>query len=254
MHDSQFPENPWYKTGGGIAFLGILGVLLAILLGFGGLVGYYAFQIRNGNGDQIQKDIQTARSSFSTDTKNTLEQTRPTVTDVTPYIRTANPQSGNLKSPITIIAFIDFECPYCQATYSTFAQVQKKYGDGVHIIFKHFPLETIHPRAISAALASSCAQEQQKFWEYHDLLFTQKDLSQEKLISYAETLGLNTSVFEQCLTSKRYRSQILRDIQDGVDLGVVGTPTYFIGTTRIEGSLPLDAWDKQIITAIQSHQ
>ncbi|PIY93022.1 MAG: hypothetical protein CO030_05110 [Candidatus Magasanikbacteria bacterium CG_4_9_14_0_2_um_filter_42_11] len=253
MNDSQFPDNPWYKTGGGIAFLGALGVLLAIVLGFGGLVGYYALQIKNGNGDQIQKNIQEARSSFSSDPQLTQKDTGIMIDDITPYIRAFNPQEGDLTSPVTIVAFIDFECPYCQASYAVFEQVRKKYDAGVHIIFKHFPLDSIHPEATQAALAASCAEEQHAFWEYYEQLFTKKDLSREALLSYAHTLGLNESVFEQCLSSKRYRSQILQDLQDGVDLGVRGTPTYFIGTTRFEGTLPLDVWDTQIIAAIQSH-
>ncbi|PIR76677.1 MAG: hypothetical protein COU32_00780 [Candidatus Magasanikbacteria bacterium CG10_big_fil_rev_8_21_14_0_10_42_10] len=253
MHDQQFPpNNPWYKTGGGIAFLGILGVLLVSVLSFAGLVGYYALQIHNGNGAQIVQGLQETKSKFSTDPHLAAGNTQVAIQDITPYIRQFDPQYGNLTSHVTILAFIDFECPYCQASYTTFEQLRKRYEAGVHIVFKQFPLESIHPFAMQAALAAGCAEEQNNFWPYYELLFTKKDFTTNALFSYAKTLGLNESLFETCVTTQRYRSQILQDMQDGLDLGVRGTPTYFVGTTRLEGVISLDDWDKQIITAIQS--
>jgi len=251
MHDDQFPQTPWYKTGAGITFLGILGIFVTLIVGFSGLVGYYSVKIQKGQGEDIAQSLAEARTSFSVK-QGASQDTAYTIQDIAPYIRKTDPQYGNLTSPVTIVAFIDFECPYCQEAYPTFETLRQKYADGIHIIFKHFPLDSIHPSATKAALAASCAAEQKQFWPYYQLLFTKKDLSTEALLSYADTLGLNTSVFEACFSSERYRTQIFQDIQDGLDLGVRGTPTYFINTTRLEGVIPLSTWNTEIISAIQS--
>lgn len=250
-YDPSSTQNPWYRTGGGITFLGILGVCVAAILIFIGFVGYYMLQIRQGNGPTIQEQIQSS-TRFSGAPE--LATTQPTAgRDVTPFIRSFNPRSGNADSPVTLMVFIDFECPYCQAAYSTFETLRDRYDAGIHIIFKHFPLESIHPRAMHAALAASCAEEQGRFWEYYQEVFLSKDLSQDALLRYAQTLGLNMPIFTDCVESRRYESHINQDIQDGLTLGVRGTPTYILGTQMLEGVFPLETWDTRIIAAIQAY-
>ena len=120
MHDTQFPEStPWYKTPGGISFLGFLGVLFVLFIIFSGFVGYYAYQIRQGNGDQIVKQIQQAKGSFTA--SPTIDtNTQQVAQDPTQFIRSHDPQFGNQQSPVKIVAFLDFECPFSQQEFDTF--------------------------------------------------------------------------------------------------------------------------------------
>ena len=83
----------------------------------------------------------------------------------------AGPQRGAAKAPVTIVEFSDFQCPYCKGALPVLKQVTEKYGDKVQFMFKDFPLNDIHPQAQAAAEAAHCAEEQGKFWEYHDALF-----------------------------------------------------------------------------------
>jgi len=243
-------QKPWYKTGGGIVFLGILGTIGVGGLLFTMLIGYYVYQIRQGNGDQIAANISKANTNFST-ADGTEKGTATTGQDPTPYIRAYNPQLGDPQSPVIIMAFIDFECPYCQEAYTTFEAIRATYGTDTHIVFKHFPLPSIHPLATRAALAASCAEEQDRFWEYYKVLFETKALSKENLLESATKVGMNTQLFTACLESERYRVQIEQDIRDGQTLGVRGTPTYFVVRKRLEGVTSPETWNTEIITAIQ---
>lgn len=243
-------QKPWYKTGGGIVFLGILAMIALGGLLFAALIGYYVYQIRQGNGDQIAEQISKANTNFST-VAGTENGTTTTGQDPTPFIRPYNPQLGDPRSPVIIMAFIDFECPYCQEAYTTFETIRATYGTDTHIVFKHFPLPSIHPLATRAALAASCAEEQDRFWEYYQVLFKSKALSKENLLQSATTVGMNTQLFTTCLESERYRAQIEQDIRDGQALGVRGTPTYFVGTKKLEGVISLDTWNDEIVSRIQ---
>ena len=115
---------------------------------------------------------------------------------------------------------------------------------GIKFVYRDFPLIDIHPDAFKAAEASHCAQEQGRYWAYHDQLFlNQTDLSEAALKKYAESVGLDVAKFEVCLKSGTYQAQVARDLQDGLALGVRGTPTFFINGLKIEGAIPKTAWD-----------
>ena len=145
------------------------------------------------------------------------------------------------------MAFVDFECPFCRDDYFVFKDMMEKYEPIVQIVFKNLPLESIHPNAMLAAQAGLCANEQGKFWQYHDNLFLNNNLSKQTIISYSDKLGLNDNNFIKCLESKKYNNQIVQDISDAVDLGLLGTPTYFVNGVKIEGSVSEDDWDKIIL-------
>src|SRR5207237_4004162 len=114
------------------------------------------------------------------------------------------PTRGAAAAPVTIIEFSDFECPYCGGLFPTLKQVEKNYPQQVRIVYRQFPLANIHPHAQKAAEASLCANEQQKFWEFHDSMFgNQSELSVADLKQRAVDLKLNTQTFNQCLDSGR---------------------------------------------------
>lgn len=144
---------------------------------------------------------------------------------------------GDLKkAKVVIVEYSDFECPFCSKAYPTMKAIEEKYGEQVAIVYRHFPL-SFHPQAMPAALASECASEQGKFWEYHDALFeNQSLLATEYYSKLAGDLGLDTKKFDSCFSSKKYQSVVSADQASGSASGVNGTPATFINGTLVTGS------------------
>lgn len=155
-------------------------------------------------------------------------------------VRPNDPVKGNPNAKVTIVEFSDFQCPFCARVLPTLKQVMETYPDKVRIVFKNYPLP-FHQNAESAAMAALCAQEQGKFWEYHDRLFTnQESLSLNDLKKYAADLGLKTGDFNSCLDSKKYKKQVEEDLVEGNRVGVRGTPAFFINGQVLSGALPFE--------------
>lgn len=149
------------------------------------------------------------------------------------------PTKGPANAPVTIVEFSDFECPYCGGLYPTLKQVEKAYPQQVRIVYRQFPLTNIHPYAQKAAEASLCANDQQKFWEFHDSMFeNQRELSVADLKQRAVDLKLDSKVFNQCLDSGRHAAAIQADLQEGSKYGVTGTPALFINGRLLSGNQP----------------
>lgn len=152
-----------------------------------------------------------------------------------------HPSHGPADAPVTIVEFSDFECPYCQAMLGTIKNVQETYGEKIRLVYRQFPLNSIHPNAQKAAEASLCASEQGRFWEMHDLMFEdQSGLSVEALTKKAESLDLDGPAFETCLTSNKYAEQVKQDVMDGTVVGVTGTPAVFVNGRPLIGNIPYD--------------
>lgn len=168
-----------------------------------------------------------------------------------------DPVKGAANAKVTVIEFSDFQCPFCSRFFSqSFGQIEKDYIDTGKVLFvyRDFPLDSIHPQAVPGALAANCANEQGKFWEYHDKIFqNQESMSDASYKAWAAELGLNTQQFNQCYDSKKYQSEVQKDFQDGAAAGVSGTPTFFIGSPskgyqQLVGAQPF-AVIKQVIDA-----
>jgi len=152
-------------------------------------------------------------------------------------VTTAYPSHGPAAAPITIVEFSDFECPYCSALLPTIKNIEKNYADKVRIVYRQFPLPWVHPHAQRAAEASLCANDQHKFWEYHDALFgNQKDLSIDGLKRRAAELKLDTAAFNACLDSGKQVDAVRKDVDEGYKVGVSGTPTVFINGRMVYGT------------------
>jgi protein-disulfide isomerase len=156
------------------------------------------------------------------------------------------PARGPAGAPIQIIEFSDFQCPFCLRAHPTILQVLKTYGDKVRLVYRHYPLPN-HPNARPAAEASACADEQGKFWEYHDRLFeNQSKLTDADLKQYASALGLDATKFNECLDSHKYASQVQDDLEAGDAVGVSGTPAFFINGRVLSGAQPFEAFKRVI--------
>ena len=158
------------------------------------------------------------------------------------------PIMGKRDAPVTLVEFSDFQCPFCKASVPTLKQVAQKYGDKVQIVYKQFPIQSIHPFAPKAAEASLCAAEQSNFWEFHDALFAdQKKLSVSDLKQTARGLGLDGKKFDSCLDSGRYVEQVQNDQKEGKRAGVTGTPAIFVNGTLVDGgSVPFPVLERVI--------
>ena len=167
--------------------------------------------------------------------------------DVTTYLEplrmevaATGPAKGPEDAPVTIVEFSDFECPFCSRVNPTLDEVMENYGEKVRIVFRQFPLP-MHSNAKKAGEASLCADDQGKFWELHDAMFAdQRNLGVDGLKGMAETLGLETETFNECLDSGKYAAQVETDLAEGAAVGVTGTPAMFINGRFISGAVPYD--------------
>jgi protein-disulfide isomerase len=162
------------------------------------------------------------------------------------------PEKGPKDAPILMIAFSDYECPYCRRAEDTVEQVLKAYEGKIRYVFRDYPLP-FHKNAKPAAVAAGCANQQGKFWEYNQKLF-KADLSPEGLKKTATEVGLDSGKFDACL-AKNDTKTIDQDIADGGAVGVNGTPAFFINGHSLSGAQPFDAFkeliDNELATASQ---
>ncbi len=153
---------------------------------------------------------------------------------------------GNKNAKITLVEYSDFECSFCASFHPTLVKVLEKYKDQVRWVYRHYPL-SFHPNAEPAALASECAGEQGKFWEFADLAFAnQSSLGDAFYTKFAQDNRLNMKKFNDCVSSKKYLSKVQDQMATGGAAGVDGTPGTFIisedGTaTPLKGALPFEA-------------
>jgi protein-disulfide isomerase len=158
---------------------------------------------------------------------------------------------GNKDARVAMIEFSDFQCPYCSRyVRDTWPQIQNEYikTGKIKYGFRDFPLVSIHPSALKAAVAAQCAGEQGKYWEMHDRLFANSTaLGDTDLAKYATELGLETPRFKECVDSGKKEERIKEDLGEGVKAGVGGTPTFFIGTVDSQGAFKV----QRVVTGAQ---
>jgi protein-disulfide isomerase len=200
----------------------------------------------------VQERTQAARQQYieklkaATPVRVTLEPPRQMVAAANGVTR------GPASAPVKIIEFSDFQCPYCQRAHPTIQEVLNTYGDRVQLVYRHFPLPN-HSNARPAAEASQCAAEQEKFWQYHDRLFAnQSRLSSADLKQHAAELGLDAAKFNACVDTRKYKTQVEADLQDGEQAGVNGTPAFFINGRILSGAQPFEAFKRVIDDELSS--
>ncbi len=148
---------------------------------------------------------------------------------------------------LVVVEFADFQCPYSKDEALVVRTLMQKYGDKVRFEFRDYPIQQLHPDAVNAALAARCAQEQGKFWEYHDKLFVNSPtLTKQMLLTYAAEIGLDDEQFTRCLSSQRYRPSVEKDMSKAQTLGIEGTPTFYLNGNRVDGAIPMDVFENLI--------
>ncbi len=158
------------------------------------------------------------------------------------------PFKGNRDASVTIVEFSDYACPFCaKFATQTLPEIMKNFD--VKLVFKDFPLPMHGEIAIKAHEAANCALEQGKYWEYHDMLFERQSewmKNSSKFVEYAKILGMDVESFKNCFESGKYRDEILKDRDEGMKLGVRGTPTFFINGKKVSGALPYEEFERVI--------
>lgn len=181
---------------------------------------------------QLRRDALIAKLRSDNGVKIMLQAPRVKV------VSAGHPVIGPKDAPVTIVEFGDFQCPFCRAAEGSVKQVLQQYGGKVKLVYMDFPL-SFHSHAMDAARAGRCAEDQGKFWEYHDALFAdQSKLSPPDLKATAKKLGLNAKRFDACFDSVKHETGIKADMAQGEKLGVTGTPTFFINGRKLEGAQP----------------
>ena len=189
--------------------------------------------------------------------------TNPAIVDNNPTQPTPNVSltkddhiTGAKKPSATLVVYTDFECSFCQKHHDTINQLLKNYGDKIAVVYRNFPLTSLHANASGAAEAAECAGAQEKFFEYANLLFkNQSSLGAAKFKELAKTAGLNTSKFDSCMSNGDYASKVSADLASGMNNGVQGTPGTVLIDKKgnqqlIEGAYPYEQMEVYIKAAI----
>ncbi len=168
-----------------------------------------------------------------------------------------DPQLGAADAKVTIIEFADYQCPVCRAFWrDTLPRIKKEYVDTgkVRIVFRDFPIQEIHPEATAAAIASECADDQGKFFEFHDKVFREQDRRGRDVVRFRATdlkrwgadIGLDAAAFNECVDAERHKAEVAKDHQNGADVGINGTPIFFINGRVVAGAQPFAAFQRVI--------
>lgn len=152
--------------------------------------------------------------------------------------------TGKTGAKVIVFEYADYQCPGCGAAFSTIKNIQETYKDKVTFVFRNFPLTSIHPNALAASSVAEAAGQQGKFWEMHDLLFSQRDawvnLTADQrgsvFVGYAKQLDLDIDKFTSDQAGKTVSEKISRDRALGGKVGVDSTPSLFIGSTKVDAT------------------
>jgi protein-disulfide isomerase len=156
---------------------------------------------------------------------------------------------GPATALVTLLEYGDYECPYCGTAYPVVEELRKSLGDRMRFVFRHFPLSQIHENAMSAAESAEAAGAHGKFWEMHDILYTnQQSLDPESLVQYGSWIGLDPKAIAEALSTHQFEDRVRADFLTGIRSGVNGTPTFFIEGNRYDGTPDFDS----MLAAIES--
>jgi len=211
----------------------IWGLIIVIVIA--GIAAFALFNTDLNKSDDLTADI--LPDDIIDDTNP--DDSQPTVVDF--QITQADHVRGDFNAPITILEYSDFQCPFCDDFHLTMVELIDKYPGQVRWVYRHFP-SGFHEFAQQAAEASECAADQDKFWEYSDVLFSNQGIiSADYFSQVASQIGLDEGQFNDCLDSGKYTTMVQDQFQDGINNGVQGTPGNFLNGQALGGALPIEA-------------
>jgi protein-disulfide isomerase len=201
----------------------------------------------------LEKNGGTQTLGAQTGTTDTGNQPAPSAAPQFVDVKVGKlPLLGNQDAPVTIVEFSDFQCPFCRSFYEdTYIQLKKDYIDTgkVKISYRHLPLD-FHPSAQITAEAAECANEQGKFWEFHDLVYEKQaeqgtgtiQYTKDDLKTWVADLGVDTGAFSECVDSGKYTQAVKDDSSYAQSVGVSATPSFFVNGQKLEGAQPYNVF------------
>ncbi len=214
-------------------------MIAVVCLVVGAVVGMVAYDRvsqggRVANEDLINKAVATAVAALPRDTG-------PATPD--PNLRhdvsiENRPSMGPAAAPVVMVEFGDFHCTYCKRFHDeTIEPLLQAYGDKILFVYRDYPI--LGPDSVQAALAASCAYDQNAFWGFHDRLYAAPtSLTRDSFVTYAQDLKLDLDTFTKCYDDAAHQTEVSQDYNDGTSLGVSGTPTFFINGKILVGAQP----------------
>jgi protein-disulfide isomerase len=219
----------------------ILVIAIAAATFFG---GYFVGVMQSTQDNDVSEKLDQIITKIDSQKQPTqVIQQKPQPTIIQQISLDDDPWIGNKDAKIIIVEFSDFQCPFCSRFFhDTMSQIKQDYVESgkVKFVYRDLPLESIHPNALSAHIAAECADSQNNFWDYHDVLFERQAEWQRlanteinsKLLAYADELRLDNSKFTSCMSDQSVVDEIRKDILDATTYGATGTPTFFIGNEK----------------------
>ena len=258
ISQNEYPQNKSKSNGP------IIGLIVVV-----GVAAFFAgMYFSNMNSEQIsQEDLDDAIARLEL---KILQNRLPTNQPSEPIKISVDddPVIGSSDAPITIIEFSDFQCPFCARFHvQTLPLLLEEYIEQgkVKLVFRDFPIQSIHSNALPASVAAECANEQGQFKAMHDMLFdNQSQWSNQETVDalvmfsqYANQIQLDQETFDSCLTSGKYIEEIRNDLDDGRSYDVTGTPGFFIGNDEIgyvelKGAQPFESFKKIIEAQLEA--
>ncbi len=243
----------------------VKGIIAAIAIAtfFGG----YSLGTMSDSGSDIStEELKEILSEIEIKTAPTLQPaqqpTQPSAPQIFKVSLDDDPVMGNPNAPVTVVEYSDFQCPFCSRFFTeTLPQLEENYIDTgkIKFVYKDLPLDSLHPNARAAHIAAECADEQGKFWEYHDVLFEKQpqwsNLASSEientLTQFATDMGLQAASFESCMQSPNIADEVNKDTLEAASFGATGTPTFFIGNEKngfikLVGAQPYAAFQRVI--------
>ena len=225
-------QKPWTVIG---ILVGVLGIAW---------IGYFFWQV----GDSINlinhgqdPSVVQEQKQFQASIAKTVANAHVTASDLSHLESGSNPSLGNPSAPIHIVEFLDYECPYCRESAPVIRAFMQTHSQDAYLILRDFPLADIHPDAINDALSAECVFAQmpdQRFWTYYDRLYASQDAqTTDDLRLYVQQLGVNLAQYDDCMAKQTPLPKIQQSVQDGLNAGVAGTPTFFFNGVKIQGSI-----------------
>lgn len=160
---------------------------------------------------------------------------------------------GAVQATVRIVEFSDFQCPFCAQVQPELRRLRAKHPGQVAVVYRHFPLQAIHPHSFGAALAVECAGAQGRFEAYHDALYSQQDsIGVRPWDDFASLVAVpDLSEFRRCVQAKRFRARVENDMETGRRIGVAGTPTFIVNGPMVSGATSLPQVDQWVQLALE---
>lgn len=236
------------------------GVLMPVMFILGLGVGYWLWGRPEVREQVASAAVATAQAGYQASAQSTQAaaptaakqqgagEVDPSTIKRYPIVEDDDPSFGPANAPITIIEFSDYECPFCKKWHAeVLPRLQETYPGKIRLVYRDFPLYSIHANASSAAEAANCAGEQGRYWDYHTRLFAGSAAFSRSLFDkYAADLKLDAAKFKSCMDEHRTEKEVRADADYAAQVGIRSTPTFFINGVAIIGAQPFEVF-KQVI-------